>query len=31
MREFIVTSLVLVPAVVALWMLVFWIGGEFSR
>lgn len=31
MREFIITGLVTVPAVVCLWVLLFWIGGEFSR
>lgn len=31
MKEFLVTGLITVPAVVCLWMLVFWIGGEFSR
>lgn len=31
MREFLVTGLVLVPSVVGLWALLFWIGGEFSR
>lgn len=31
MREFLATGLITVPAVVGLWMLLFWIGGEFSR
>lgn len=30
-RDFLVSGLVLVPSVVALWLFLFWIGGEFSR
>lgn len=31
MRDFLVSGLAIVPTVVALYLLLFWIGGEFSR
>lgn len=31
MRDFLVSGLAIVPMVVALYLLLFWIGGEFSR
>lgn len=31
MREFLISGLVIVPSVVAILLVLFWIGGEFSR